>query len=37
MAETSSDIVKPMIRMKAEMIGHDHEIEIGPPFAMPAP
>ena len=36
-ADTSSDIVKPMIRMKTEMIGHDHEIEIGPPFAMPAP
>src|SRR3954463_8750851 len=35
--ETSSDIVNPMIRMKTEMIGHDHEIETGPPFAIPAP
>ena len=26
-----------MIRMNAEMIGQDHEIEIGPPLAMPAP
>ena len=36
-AETSSDIVKPMIRMKIEMIGQDHEMETGPPLAMPAP
>src|SRR3954470_9437312 len=36
-AETSSDIVKPMIRMKTLRIGHDHEIEIGPPLLKPAP
>src|SRR6476619_6547230 len=36
-AETSSDIVKPMIRMKAPRIGHVHEIEIGPPLLKPAP
>ena len=36
-AETSSDIVKPMIRMKTPRIGHDHEIEIGPPLLKPAP
>src|SRR6478672_5350403 len=29
-AETSSDMVNPMIRMKTPWIGHDHEIEIGP-------
>ena len=36
-AETSSDIVKPMIRMKMPRIGQDHEIEIGPPLLKPAP
>ena len=36
-AETSSDIVKPMSRMKTPRIGHDHEIEIGPPLLKPAP
>jgi hypothetical protein len=36
-ADTSSLIVKPMIRMKAPRIGHDHEIEIGPPLLKPAP
>ena len=36
-AETSSDIVKPMIRMKTPRIGHDQEIEIGPPLLKPAP
>ena len=36
-AETSSDIVKPMIRMNTPRIGHDHEIEIGPPLLKPAP
>src|SRR3954465_141182 len=36
-ADTSSLIVKPMIRMKTPRIGHDHEIEIGPPLLNPAP
>ena len=36
-ADTSSDIVKPMSRMKTPRIGHDHEIEIGPPLLKPAP
>ena len=36
-ADTSSDIVKPMIRMKTPRIGQDHEIEIGPPLLKPAP
>src|SRR4051794_13497216 len=36
-ADTSSDIVKPMIRMKTPRIGHDQEIEIGPPLLKPAP
>src|SRR3954451_461233 len=36
-ADTSSLIVKPMIRMKTLRIGHDHEIEIGPPLLKPAP
>ena len=36
-ADTSSDIVKPMSRMKAPRIGQDHEIEIGPPLLKPAP
>ena len=36
-AETSSDIVNPMSRMKTPRIGHDHEIEIGPPLLKPAP
>src|SRR5215218_10871738 len=31
-AETSSDMVKPTIRMKIEMIGQPHEIAIGPPL-----
>src|SRR3954469_5825545 len=36
-ADTSSLIVKPMIRMKTPRIGHDQEIEIGPPLLKPAP
>ena len=36
-ADTSSDIVKPISRTKALMIGHDHEIEMGPPLFQPAP
>ena len=36
-AETSSDIVKPMIRMKAETIGQPHEIATGPPLLKPWP
>src|SRR6478752_8037070 len=36
-ADTSSLIVKPMIRMKTPRMGHDHEIEIGPPLLKPAP
>src|SRR3954447_23971608 len=36
-ADTSSDIVKPMMRMNTLRIGHDHEIEIGPPLFQPAP
>src|SRR6476620_5525538 len=36
-ADTSSDIVKPMIRMKTLRIGQDHEIEMGPPLFQPAP
>src|SRR3954453_17540904 len=36
-ADTSSLIVKPMIRMKTPRIGHDHEMEIGPPLLKPAP
>ena len=36
-ADTSSDMVKPMIRMKTERIGQAHEIEIGPPLFQPAP
>ena len=36
-ADTSSDIVKPMIRMNTPRIGQDHEIEIGPPLLKPAP
>src|SRR5215217_3334975 len=36
-ADTSSDMVKPMIRMKTPRIGQDHEIEIGPPLFQPAP
>ena len=35
-ADTSSLIVKPMIRMKTLRIGHHHEIEIGPPLLKPA-
>ena len=31
-AETSSLMVKPMIRMNAEMIGQPHEMAIGPPL-----
>ena len=34
-AETSSVIVKPMIRMNTEMIGQPHEIAIGPPLFQP--
>src|SRR3954465_12663016 len=36
-ADTSSLIVNPMIRMKTPRIGHDPEIEIGPPLLKPAP
>src|SRR5918993_4165798 len=36
-ADTSSDIVKPMIRMKTLSSGQDQEIEIGPPLFQPAP
>ncbi len=36
-AETSSLIVKPMMRMKMPRIGQDHEMEIGPPLLKPAP
>ena len=36
-ADTSSDIVKPISRMNALMIGQDQEIEIGPPLFQPAP
>ncbi len=36
-ADTSSDIVKPMIRMNTPRIGQVHEIEIGPPLLKPAP
>src|SRR4029079_6981196 len=36
-ADTSSDIVTPMIRMNTPRIGHDQEIEIGPPLLKPAP
>src|SRR5262249_34916472 len=35
--DTSSLMVKPMIRMNRPRIGHDHEIEIGPPLLKPAP
>ncbi len=31
-ADTSSDMQKPMIRMKAEMIGQPQEMATGPPF-----
>ena len=31
-AETSSLMVKPMIRMNAEMIGQPHEMATGPPL-----
>ncbi len=31
-ADTSSDIVKPMIRMKLAMIGQPQEIATGPPL-----
>ena len=34
-AETSSDIVKPMIRMNAEISGQPHEIATGPPLFQP--
>src|SRR5687767_10578410 len=30
-------MVNPMIRMKIPRIGHDQEIEIGPPLLKPAP
>src|SRR5687768_7933092 len=36
-ADTSSDIVKPISRMKMPRMGHDHEMEIGPPLLKPAP
>src|SRR6186997_3403460 len=36
-ADTSSDMVNPMIRMNTPRIGQDHEIEIGPPLLKPAP
>src|SRR3954453_19143234 len=36
-ADTSSDMVKPMIRMNTPRIGHVQEIEIGPPLLKPAP
>ena len=36
-ADTSSDMVNPMIRMKTPRIGQDHETEIGPPLLKPAP
>ena len=36
-ADTSSDIVKPMMRMNTPRIGQVHEIEIGPPLLNPAP
>ncbi len=36
-AETSSDMVNPMSRMKAEMIGQPHEIAMGPPLLKPWP
>ena len=36
-ADTSSDIVKPMIRMKTPRIGQLQEIEMGPPLLKPAP
>src|SRR3954452_22975023 len=36
-AETSSDIVKPMMRMSRPRIGQVHEMEIGPPLLKPAP
>src|SRR3954453_1816073 len=36
-AETSSDMVNPISRMNALRIGHDQEIEIGPPLFQPAP
>src|SRR3954467_10929093 len=36
-ADTSSDIVNPMMRMNRPRIGHVHEIEIGPPLLKPAP
>lgn len=31
-AETSSDIVSPMIKMNTEMIGHPQEMATGPPL-----
>ncbi len=34
-ADTSSDIVKPMIRMNAEISGQPHEIATGPPLFQP--
>src|SRR5262245_463369 len=36
-AESSSDIVKPTIRMRALRIAQVHEIETGPPLLKPAP
>src|SRR3954453_575501 len=36
-AATSSDMVRPMTRMKAAPIGQPHEIAMGPPLLKPAP
>ena len=36
-ADTSSDMVKPMSRMKAPRIGQPQQIAIGPPLLKPAP
>ncbi len=36
-AETSSDMQKPMMRMKAAMIGQPQAIAAGPPLFQPTP
>ena len=36
-ADTSSDMQKPMIRMKAEMIGQPQAMAAGPPLFQPTP
>ena len=36
-AETSSDMHRPMTRMKAEMIGQPHAMAAGPPLFQPRP